>query len=173
MVISYGYDDIKIVDVRKEHLGWDPFQQPGWRAGAIQTALPDAACPWLPRKPLDAATGQVFMLHHPGGHQDNSKQSNNKKMYHIPRPFWWPWWCAGTIPRASPDKGGSGLQRMPPVATIGQVLRLVVAIGHTYIKFQFFSLSTCYKRAQADVKAPNNNRGMTCLSDGKELNNMV
>ena len=39
--------------------------------------------------------------------------------------------------------------------------------------FRVFSLSTCYKRAWADDKAPNNNKGMTYQSDGKELNNTM
>jgi hypothetical protein len=74
------------------------------------------------------------MLYRPDSHQGDSKQSNNKK-HHIPWPFQWPWQCAGTIPHALPDKGGSELQRMPLVATTGQVLRPIVAIGRAYIGF--------------------------------------
>ena len=31
------------------------------------------------------------------------------KMYPLCWPFWWPWRCAGTIPRALPNGGGSWL----------------------------------------------------------------
>ena len=78
------------------------------------------------------------------------------------------------IPHALPNKEGSGLRQMPLVAATGRVLRLIVAIGHACIDFvQDFSSSICYKRAQADVKAPNNNRGMTYQSDGNELSKTV
>ncbi len=43
----------KINDDIKMHLRRAPFQRPCGCAGAIQTALPDAACPGLPWKPLD------------------------------------------------------------------------------------------------------------------------
>ena len=39
--------------------------------------------------------------------------------------------------------------------------------------FQVFSSSTCYKKDRDDAKAPNNNRGMTYQSNGKELCNMM
>ena len=98
-----------------------------------------------------------------GGHRGDSKQNNDGKMYHHCRPFWWPpRRFAGTIPHTSSNRGGPGLQRKPLVDTTKQVLWPIVAIGHTYAAFfRVFSSSTCYKRAQVDVKAPNNYMGMT------------
>jgi hypothetical protein len=58
----------------------------------------------------------------------------------------------------------------PLVAAIRQVLRPLVAIGHTNAGFfMFFSLSTCKKRLQVNAKAPVFNKGMTYQSDGKDL----
>jgi hypothetical protein len=42
-------------------------------------ALPNAACPGLPGKPLDAAIGQLLALYHSSGCQGNSKQNDDKK----------------------------------------------------------------------------------------------
>ncbi len=84
-------------------------------------------------------------------------------------PFWWPWWCAGMILRASPNRVGPGLQRKPLVNATGRVLRAIV--GNRTKKrqfFQVFSSSTRWKGAQGDVKAPNNNRGMTYQSNRKQ-----
>ncbi len=120
---------------KQMHLHRMPFWWPCRGVEAIHKVSLDTACPWLPRKPLDAAIGRVFMLYRPSSHQGNSKQSNNQKMYHIPWPFWWPWQCAGMIPHASPDKGGSGLWRLLLVAATGQVSRPIVAISHAYIGF--------------------------------------
>jgi hypothetical protein len=44
-------------------------------------ALPDAACPGLLRKPLDAAIEQLLAPYRPSGRQGNSKQNDDKKMY--------------------------------------------------------------------------------------------
>jgi hypothetical protein len=71
-----------------------------------------------------------------------------------------------------PDRGGPGLQLKSLVTAIGQVLQLIIAIGHQYAgSFQVFSSSICYKRDQGDVKALNNNQGMTYQTDGKEFSN--
>ncbi len=173
-LISYGYDDFKIVDNNQMHLWCNPFLRPSWCAGTIPRASPNERGPWLPRKPLDAATGWVFRSYCPSSRQGNSKQNNNQKMYHTPLPFWQPRWCAGTIPHTLPDRGGSGLWLKSLVTTIGQVLRPIIAIGHRYAPFvKDFSLSTCYKRDWGDVKAPNNNRGMTYHTDGKEFSNTM
>jgi len=39
--------------------------------------LPDAACPGLHQKPLDAAIGQLVAPYHLGGRQGDSKQNND------------------------------------------------------------------------------------------------
>ncbi len=84
--------------------------------------------------------------------------------------------CTGTIPCALSDKGESGLQQKPLllVATIGQVLRPIIAISQHYPGFfSVFSLSTCWKGGLDDFEAPNDNRGMTYQTDGKELSNFM
>ncbi len=86
---------------------------------------------------------------------------------------WWPWWCAGTIPHALPDRGGSGLQRKPLDAAIGQVFAPIGAIRHGYIIFCVFSWSTCEEKAWGYVKAPINNRGMTYQWDWTDLRKMI
>ncbi len=71
--------DAEIDNDIKMHLRCGPFWRPCGCAGAIQMALPDAACPGLPRKPLDAAIGQLLAPYCPSGHQGNSKQNNDEK----------------------------------------------------------------------------------------------
>jgi hypothetical protein len=56
-----------------------PFRWPRLCVEAIQMALPNAACPGLPRKPLFAAIGQPLALYHPSGRQGNSKKNSKKK----------------------------------------------------------------------------------------------
>ena len=46
-------------------------------------ALPNAACPGLYRKPLNAAIGQLLAPHCPRGHQGNSKQNNDAQCVHF------------------------------------------------------------------------------------------
>ncbi len=55
-----------------------PFQWSRQCAGSIQMALPNAACPGLPRKPLDAAIGRLLAPYCPSSCKGNSKQHNNK-----------------------------------------------------------------------------------------------
>ncbi len=87
--------DDKIDDGIKMFLHCWPFWWP-WRcAEAVQTALPDAAYPGLPRKPLDAAIGWLFALYCPSGRQSNSKQNDKEKMDQLCWPFWWPRQCVG------------------------------------------------------------------------------
>ncbi len=76
----------KIDDDEQMHLRCGPFRRPCGCAGAIQMASPDAACPGLLRKPLDAGIGQLLALYHPSGHQGN-KQTNNNHQMHLK---WWP-----------------------------------------------------------------------------------
>ena len=52
-----------------------PFRWPCGVIEAIHAALPDAACPGLPRKPLGATIRQLLAPYCPGGHQDNSNQN--------------------------------------------------------------------------------------------------
>ncbi len=46
-----------------------------------------------------------------GGHRVDSKQNNDDKMHQLLWPFWWPWGCTGTIPRALPVGEVQGFTR--------------------------------------------------------------
>jgi hypothetical protein len=94
---------------KQMHLCCGPFWWPYEHVGVIQTALPDAACPGLPWKPLDAAIRWLLSPCCPGSRQGNSKQNNVDLMHQLCWPFWWPRQCAGTIPCTSPHGGGTGL----------------------------------------------------------------
>ncbi len=88
--------------------------------------------------------------------------------------FWWSWWCAGTIPCASSDGGGPGLQQKSLVNATGQVLWVIVGNRTKNCRFfRVFSLSTCWKIAQGDFKAPNINKGMTYQFNGRELRKTI
>ncbi len=78
--------DDKIDNDIKMHLHCVPFQRPCGCAGAIQMASPNAACPGLPPKPMDATIGQLLAPYHPSSLQGNNKQ-NNKKMDQLCWPF--------------------------------------------------------------------------------------
>jgi hypothetical protein len=125
----------KINDDEQMHLRCGPFQRPCRCTGAIQTALPDAACPGLLRKPLDAGIGQLLATYRPSGRQGNRQTNNNQQMTLKRWPNRWPWQCASTLPRTLPDGGGLGLSKMPLNATIGWVLRPIMTIGHTSAGF--------------------------------------
>jgi hypothetical protein len=83
-------------------LGWTPYQ-------SNTDGIANAACPGLPRKPLDATIWQLLAPHRPSGRQGNSKQHSNKKMDQLWWPFWWLQRCAGTILCTLPNGGGPGL----------------------------------------------------------------
>ena len=75
------------------------------------------------------------------------------------------------ILRAPPGGEGSGhydgSHWPPPLGEYcGRYKKLVM---HTAVLFRVFSLSTRFSAGRGDVKVPNNNRGMTYQSNGKEL----
>ncbi len=117
------------------HLRCALFRRPWGCAGAIQTASPDAACPGLLRKPLDTGIVQLLTPYCPSGRQGNRQTNNNQQMTLKRWPNWWPWRCAGTLPRTSPNGGGLGLSKMPLNATIGWVLRPIMTISHSCAVF--------------------------------------
>ena len=45
-------------------------------------------------------------------------------------PFWWPWPCAGTLPRTLPDGVGPWLSEKSWNAAIGRALAPILPIGH-------------------------------------------
>ncbi len=152
----------KINNDERMHLRCGPFRRPCGCTGAIQTALPNAACPGLLRKPLDAGIRRLLAPYCPSGRQGNRQTNNNQQMTLKRWPNWWPWRCAGTLPSTSPDGGGLELSKMPLNATIGQVLRPIMTIGHACAGFfRCFHHQNCRKRSQVDNKAPVFNRGIT------------
>ncbi len=60
--------------------------------------------------------------------EDNGVACKKKrqKEHYTCWPFRWPWWCASTIQRTLPDRGGSGLQWKPLVDATGWVLQVIV-----------------------------------------------
>ena len=69
-----------------------------------------------------ATTHSVLSQRPPG-------QQSTKQRCKIPPlcwPFRWPWQCASTIPRTSPDGGGSWLSQKPQNSAIGQALALIL-----------------------------------------------
>ncbi len=68
---------------KQMHLRCRPFQWPCGGVEAIHLELPDAACPGLLWKPLDAAIGQPLAPYRLGGRQGNSKQIIHDKCTHF------------------------------------------------------------------------------------------
>ena len=136
----------KINDDKQMHLRCGPFRRPCRCAGAIQTALPSAACPGLLRKPLDAGIGRLLAPCCPSGRLGNRQTIKNRQMTLKRWPNWWPWRCAGTLPRTSPDGGCLGLSKMLLNFTIGQVLQPIMTIGHSCaVFFDVFIVKTVEK----------------------------
>ncbi len=127
--------DDKIDNDIKMHLRCGPFWRPCKCAGAMQTALPNAACPGLLQKPLYTGIGRLLAPYCPSGRQGNRQTNNNQQTTLKRWPNQWPWRCAGTLPHISPNGGGLGLSKMPLNATIGRVLQLIMTIGHTCASF--------------------------------------
>ncbi len=152
----------KIDDDEQMHFHCGSFRRPRGCAGAIQTASPNAACPGLLQKPLEAGIKWLLAPYRPSGCQGNRQTNSNQQMTLKRWPNWWPWQCAGSLPRTSPDGGGLGLSKMPLNATIGQVLRPIMTIGHACaVFFDVFTVKTVEKRSQVDAKSLVFNRGIT------------
>ncbi len=152
----------KIDDDIKMHRRRGPFRRPCRCAGAIQTASPDAACPGLLQKPLDASIGWLLAPYCLSGRQGNKQTNNNQQMTLKRWPNQWPWGCASMLPRTLPDGGGLGLSKMPLNTTIGRVLRPIMTIGHACAGFFLcFHCQNHRKRLQIDAEAPVFNRGIS------------
>jgi hypothetical protein len=65
------------------------------------------------------ATTHYILAQWPPGRQSTKRRCKTQLFCW---PFWWPLQCAGKIPRASPDGGGSCLSKKPLNATIGRAL---------------------------------------------------
>ncbi len=152
----------KIDNDEQMHLHRGPFRRPCRCAGAIQTGLPNAACPGILWKPLDAGIGWLLTPYCLSGRQGNRQTNNNQQMTLKRWPNRWLWQCAGTLPCTLPKGGGLGLSKMPLNATIGRVLQPIMTIGHACAGFFWcFHYQNRRKRSQVDAKAPVFNRGIT------------
>ena len=60
-----------------------PFRWPHGRIEAIRSASPDAACPGLLRKPLDAVIGQLLALYRPSSRQGDNQQNDDETCTHF------------------------------------------------------------------------------------------
>ena len=107
MVLSYNYaKQKKAGGDERMHLRHRPF---GWPCGGVEgvhAASPDAACPGLLRKPLDAAIGQLLAPYCPDGCQGDSKQNKDVICTHFDGRF--NGHCkTAVLSHASPNGGGS------------------------------------------------------------------
>ena len=115
-----------------------PFWWPCGGVEAIHVALSDDGCPGLLRKPLDAVIRRLLAPWYRPADARVTGETTTMGKHPVCWPFQWPWQCAGTIPRASPDRGGSELGQKPLNATIGQVLRPIVAQWRQKKRFFLF-----------------------------------
>ena len=116
-------------------------------------ASPDAACPGLLWKPLDAGIGQLLAPYCPSSRQGNRQTNNNQQMTLKRWLNRWPWQCAGTLPCTLPDGGGLGLSKMPLNATIEQVLWRIITIGHACaVFFDVFIVKTVEKDCRSMLR---------------------
>lgn len=127
MLISYVYNDVKIIDDDQLHLHLAQFDG---RADVpeqcrmhrpMEGVRSYSRSHWMP--PLGEYSCQIT----PAADR-HSKQKT----------FWWLWWCTGAILHPSPNGGGPGLQWKPLVNAIGWVLQPMIAIGQQYTGFLFF-----------------------------------
>ncbi len=84
-------------------------------------------------------TSSVLPQWPPGQQKTNNNQQMTLKRW----PNWWPWRCAGTLPRTSPNGGGLGLFKMPLNATIGWVLRPIWQMWHSNASILHFIRGQC------------------------------
>ncbi len=75
IVLSYNYAKRKWWWRQTNAPRCRPLWWPCGDVEAIHVASPDAACPGLLRKPLDAAIGWLLAPYRLGGHQGDSKQN--------------------------------------------------------------------------------------------------
>jgi hypothetical protein len=142
-----------------------PFRW-SWRcADAIRSKSPDAAWPGLYLKPLDAAIGRLLAPYRPGGRQGDNQHSDNAKYSHFDGHF---------------DGDRDAAVLYPAHCPMDLFVAFIKATKHRHqastrsdivkrsIKFRlFFDFIT--KSLKKSSSCPNNNRGVTYQSDGKDL----
>jgi hypothetical protein len=125
MLISYGYDECKIVDDNQMHLR--PTQFNGRVDPPVQCRIhpPMEGVQSFTQSHWTLPSGEYSLLIISADNRVACKRKMMKK-HHTCWLFWWPWWCTSMIPRASPNGGGPGLRRKPLVDATGQVLQVIV-----------------------------------------------
>ena len=143
-----------------------PFR---WSCGGFEAkhvASPDAACPGLQRKPLDAAIGQLIAPYCPGGHHGNNQHTDDANVpsllavsmaitmqwYYTARIAWWRRFVAvikTTKCRHWGSTWSDSMQSGTPMPV------------DSYI--------SSWKRASVDMLAPNKNRGVTYQTDRNQI----
>ncbi len=146
---------------------WWPRGCPWW---AIQMALPNAACPGLPGKPMDATIGQLLTPYCPSGCQGNSKQNNDIKN----GPLLLAISMAAVVHRYNIVRIAQLSWSRALVEATGCHHRASIAANRCIWScicqfFWVFSLSICEKRSQVNAKDPVFNRGVAYQTNEKGL----
>ncbi len=149
--------DDKINNYIEMHLRCGQFWRPCRCAEAIQTASPNAACPGLLQKPLDAGIGRLLVLYRPSGCQGN-RHTNNNQQIHMQR---WPFdgHCDAPVRiaqwrRSRASREATGCRHWVSIIPDNIVQKW---IRH----FLCFHRQNRRKRSRVDAKNPAFNRGMT------------
>ena len=111
-----------------------PFWWPCRCIEAKHVARPNATCPGLHWKSLDAAIGRLLAPYRPGSHHGDNQQNDNSKCTHFAGYFDCHYNVA-VITRTLLDGGGSWLSYKPLKAAIGWALAPILPIGHTSVHF--------------------------------------
>ena len=149
------------------HLCRRPFRWPCRGVEAIHTASPDAACPGLLRKPLDAAIGRLLAPYHSGGHHGDSKQNKDVICTHFDGRF-----DAITMQRYYTARIAQWRRSMVFIKASKLHHRASTHSDITNQTYQSWRFLTFHheKGLQVDMLAPNNNRGsMKNQTDEKQL----
>ncbi len=141
-----------------------------WRsAGAIRSALPNAACPGLLRKPLDTAIGRLLapLPQRPPGQQANKQQSTNtpKQVAML---------MAAAMRQYNTAHITQWRRSRALLEATGCRHRVSIMsnnINQTWLRhfFLMFSSSNRRKRSRVDAKTPVFSRGMTYQTKEKGL----
>ncbi len=155
------------------HLIRRPFWWPWQWAGAIQTALPNAACPRLLQKPLDAGIGRLLAPYRPSGCQGNMHTNNNQQL-HLQS---WPFLMAMAMCRYGNARIAQWRRSRASLEATGRrhwasiMPNNIVRTPQRHF-FLCFYRQNRRKRSRVDAKNPVFNRGMTYQMKEKGLINL-
>ena len=143
-----------------------------WLCGgveAVHAALPNAACPRLHWKPLDAAIGRLLAPYRPGGHHGDNQQNNDAK-------------CTLFAGHFDGHRDAAVLSRAhcPMEEIRGFHKSLFPPLGEHSLRYYQSDTPTpvdsyilSWKRAPVDMLAPNKNRGVTYQTDRNHISKAV